>query len=94
VHCNAIKISPTEKSSVSGVEDHASSSDTEMTSNDWVSTEMNFGPDSWDDSTILDIFDDAIRSHKTKKDKVSFILSSLPHHPLHVSLIFEITRTA
>jgi hypothetical protein len=43
-----------------------------MTNNDWVSTEMNFGPDAWDDSTILDIFDDAIRSHKTKKDKVSF----------------------
>jgi hypothetical protein len=58
--------------------------------NDWVSTEMNFGPDAWDDSTILDIFDDAIRSHKTKKGKVSYILSFLSHHPLLISQIFEL----
>ena len=38
---------------------------------DLVNAEMNFGQDAWDDSTILDIFDDAIRSHKTKKDTVS-----------------------
>lgn len=47
---------------------------------------MNFGPDAWDDSTILDIFDEAIRSHRTKKDKVSFSLR-LPHRPFGISLI-------
>lgn len=35
-----------------------------------LSSDMTFGQDSWDDSAILDIFDDAIRSHKTKKGEV------------------------
>ena len=36
----------------------------------WTHPDLSFGQDSWDDSTILDIFDDAIRSHRTKKGKV------------------------
>jgi hypothetical protein len=27
---------------------------------------LNMDPDCWDDAAILDIFDDAIRSHRTK----------------------------
>jgi hypothetical protein len=38
---------------------------------EWSGSSINFGQDAWDDSTILDIFDSAIKSHKTKKDKVS-----------------------
>jgi hypothetical protein len=38
---------------------------------EWSGTNINFGQDAWDDSTILDIFDNAIKSHRTKKDKVS-----------------------
>ena len=40
------------------------------TSNELQSFDMNFAQDSWDDSAILDIFDDAIKSHKMKKEKV------------------------
>ena len=36
----------------------------------WTHPNLSFGQDSWDDSMILDIFDDAIRSHRTKKGKV------------------------
>jgi len=36
---------------------------------EWSGSSINFGQDAWDDSTILDIFDSAIKSHKTKKDK-------------------------
>ena len=42
----------------------------QIISNNWLASDMSFGQDSWDDSAILDIFDAAIRSHKTKKDKV------------------------
>jgi hypothetical protein len=38
---------------------------------EWSGSNINFGQDAWDDSTILDIFDNAIKSHRTKKDKVS-----------------------
>ena len=39
-------------------------------SNELLGFDMNFAQDSWDDSAILDIFDDAIKSHRMKKEKV------------------------
>ena len=42
----------------------------QIATNEWLPPDMSFGQDSWDDCAILDIFDAAIRSHKTKKEKV------------------------
>ena len=42
--------------------------------NDASKRVFSIDPDAWDDSTILNIFDEAIRSHKTKKVCISFIL--------------------
>ena len=47
-----------------------------MVSNSSMS--LNFDQESWDDSVILDIFDEAIRSHRTK---VFRLLSVLPYSP-------------
>ena len=47
--------------------------DDQVVNNDWVGSAVNFGEDSWDDSAILDIFDSAIRSHKTKKEMVQTV---------------------
>jgi hypothetical protein len=30
-------------------------------------TSLQFDPDAWDDTTILNIFDEAIKSHRSKK---------------------------
>jgi hypothetical protein len=40
-----------------------------MADNEWVDAEINFDQDAWDDSTILSIFDAAIKSHRTKNAK-------------------------
>lgn len=41
---------------------------------EWLGLDVNFNfnEDAWDDSIILDIFDEAIKSHKVKKEKVKF----------------------
>ena len=41
----------------------------QMADSEWVDAEINFDQDAWDDSTILSIFDAAIKSHRTKNTK-------------------------
>ena len=42
------------------------------------SMSLNFDQESWDDSVILDIFDEAIRSHRTKVFRIFTALCTIP----------------